>query len=249
MSLRISEKRWVARGSLFLLAVAVLGAGGCYSAQFTNINSAVLAKGNVDRRLEIINGRYVLGATDQIQLMVRNGGNLSGGHSIRPDGFITLDLIGDIYVEGMTPMQAADALTKALQVYINDVDVVVRVTGFNSKKYYMFGETNGVGEHAFTGDVTVLSAFARARGVTNRAAWDRIRLIRATRTTQQIFKINLAEIVKEGRWDTNVQLKANDIIYVPPTYLARVGYFLDNLLFPFRSVFGAMGTFTTMGGQ
>ncbi len=232
-------------GVLFLsatLTVILLGSVGCKGPQYTDINAAVLASANVERRLEKINGRYRIGATDAIQVHVRNGPELSGGHSIRPDGYITVSLLGDIYLEGMTPMQAAEVLTKALQVYIRDVDVMVRVTGFNSKKYFMFGETPGTGQHSFDGDVTVLSAFGRARGVTTRAAWDRIRLVRATATTRQIFKINLADIVKEGRWESNIQLKANDVVYVPPTYLARIGYVIDSVLFPFRSLFGAMAT-------
>ncbi|MFW6158586.1 MAG: polysaccharide biosynthesis/export family protein [Planctomycetota bacterium] len=233
---------------LVVVGLIALGATGCSSVDYNNINDAVLATGNVRRRLEVINGRYILGAMDAIRVKVANGPGLSGGHTIRPDGYITLDLVGDVYVEGMTPMTAADALARALRVYIRDVDVTVWVTGFNSKQYFMFGETPGKGAKPFTGDVTVLAAFARAGGVTNRAAWDRIRLVRATRTNRQIFKINLGEIVKQGQWDTNVQVKANDVIYVPPTHMAKVGYFLDNLLFPFRSVLGAMSTVRSVGG-
>jgi len=230
------------------MAFIALSFAGCAGSGYTDINSAVLASENVERRLEKINGKYILGATDVVQLTVRNEGSLSGSHTIRPDGNITLDLLGDIYIEGMTPMQTADMLTRALQVYIRDVDITVRVVGFNSKKYFVFGETPGVGEQVFDGDITVLRAFGRAKGVTTRAAWDRIRVVRATTTTRQIFKINLSDIVKDGRWDTNIQLKANDVIYVPPTYLARVGYFIDNLLFPFKSILGAMGTFNTISG-
>jgi len=234
---------------VWVVTLAALLATGCSGVEYTDINAAVLASRNVERRLEKINKRYRLGATDSVQIIVRNGPELSGQHSIRPDGYITLQLLGDIYIEGMTPMQAADVLTTALQVYIREVDVTVRVTGFNSKKYFMFGEIPGVGQQVFDGDVTVLSAFGRSRGVTNRAAWERIRLVRATPTTRQIFKINLADIVKTGRWETNVQLKANDIIYVPPTYLARIGYVIDSVLFPFRSLLGAMYTFERFGGQ
>jgi len=232
-----------------LVSMAFLLCVGCSGTQYTDIEAAILASSNVERRLEKINGRYKLGATDNINVIVTNAQDLSGQHNIRPDGNITLQLIGDIYIEGITPMQAADVLTKALRVYIREADVTVRVTGFNSKKYFMFGETSGQGQQTFDGDVTVLSAFGRSRGVTTRAAWDRIRLVRATATTRQIFKINLADIVKDGRWETNVQLKANDIVYVPPTYLARVGYVIDSVLFPFRSIFSAMATFNSAGGM
>jgi polysaccharide biosynthesis/export protein len=236
-------------GVALLAGLALAALSGCSGVEYSEISDAVLASENVERRLEQINGRYIVGATDSIQLLVTNGPGLSGGHTIRPDGYITLELIGDIYVEGMVPMKIADVLTKALQVYIRDVDVTVRVTGFNSKKYYMFGETGGVGEHAFDGDVTILRAFARARGVTTRAAWDRIRLVRASTRTRQIFKINLQDIITRGEWDTNVQLKANDIVYVPPTVLARIGYLIDNILFPFRSIFGTVRTFNAVGDQ
>ena len=225
--------------------MALLLCAGCSGSQYTAIKEAATASGNVERRLEKINGRYKLGATDNINVTVTNAQDLSGQHQIRPDGNITLQLIGDIYVEGITPMQAADVLTKALRVYIREAEVTVRVTGFNSKKYFMFGETEGQGQQTFDGDVTVLSAFGRARGVTTRAAWDRIRLVRATTTTRQIFKINLADIVKDGRWEPNVQLKANDILYVPPTYLARVGYVINSVMFPVTSAFSAIRTTST----
>lgn len=228
-----------------LVAMALLLCVGCSGTQYTDIKAAILASSNVERRLIKINGRYKLGATDNINVTVTNAQDLSGQHQIRPDGNITLQLIGDIYVEGITPMQAADVLTKALRVYIREAEVTVRVTGFNSKKYFMFGETEGQGQQTFDGDVTVLSAFGRARGVTTRAAWDRIRLVRATTTTRQIFKINLADIVKDGRWETNVQLKANDILYVPPTYLARVGYVINSVMFPVTSAFSAIRTTST----
>jgi polysaccharide biosynthesis/export protein len=234
-------------GIALLASLVLAGLTGCSGVEYSEITDAVLSSENVEKRLEQINGRYIIGATDSIQLMVDKDASYSGTHTIRPDGMITLKLIGDIYVEGMTPMKIADVLTKALQVYIRDVDITVRVTGFNSKKYYMFGETSGVGEHPFDGDVTMLRAFARARGVTTRAAWDRIRLVRANTRTRQIFKINLQDIVTRGEWATNVQLKANDIVYVPPTVLARIGYLIDNILFPFRSILGAATTFNSMG--
>lgn len=232
---------------MFVNGLLLLGTG-CQTT-YTDINSAILASENVERRLEVINGKYTVGAMDSIQVIVRNVPDLSGTHVIRPDGNITLELLGDIYVEGMTAMQIADVLTEALRKYVIDADVTVRPTSFNSKKYYMFGEVGSVGEKPFDGDINVLKAFGRAGGVTQRAAWDRIRVIRATKDTRQVFRINLADIVKEGRWQTNIQLKANDVVYVPPTDVARVGYFLDNILFPFRSVLGAASTFTSLGAM
>ena len=223
--------------SFVLLAATFLACVGCSTKEYTDIKTAIVASKNIPRRLDKINGRYVLGATDGIRVEVANSPELSGQHQIRPDGYITLKLVGDVYVEGMTPMQAGATLMKALRVYIREAEVTVTVTGFNSKKYYMFGETPGTGAHIFDGDVTVLRAFGRARGVTTRAAWDRIVLVRATATTRQVFKINLADIVKDGRWETNVQLKANDIVYVPPTHLARVGYVVNSILFPITSAF------------
>jgi len=237
-----------ARAVALACAFAALTAAGC-GVEYTNINDAVVVSANVERRLEKINEKYKLGATDQILVIVRDQTSQSTQHAIRPDGNVTLELVGDIYVEGLTPMQAADDIAKALQVYVREVDVTVRVTGFNSKRFYMFGETQGVGAWPFDGDVTVLDAFGRARGVTQRAAWDRIRLVRATPNTRQVFKINLADIVKSGDWQTNLQLKTNDVLYIPPTYLARVGYFVDNLLFPFRPVFNAMNMFQSFGGN
>jgi polysaccharide export outer membrane protein len=224
----------------FLVALSM---AGCVT--YTPPESAVLASANIERRLEQINGRYITGAGDGIQLMVRNGPGMSGSHRIAPDGYVTLELVGNIYVEGMTNTQIADVVQNALQEYIRDVDVTCRVTGFNSKRYYIFGEASP-GAHQFDGDVTVLRAFGEIGGVSRRAAWDRIRLVRATTTTRQIFKINLREIVQFGQWETNFQLKANDVLYVPPTVLARIGYLIDNVLFPFRSILSTVFTYESL---
>lgn len=235
-------------GRLSVWAVALVAAcllAGCNGVEYNRIDEAVRFSETVERRLEKINQKYRLGAMDQIQVNVAGAPNVSGGHTIRPDGNITIEDIQDVYVEGMTPMQAADVVGKELAQLYREVSVTVRVTGFNSKKFYMFGEVNTVGEFAFDGDVTILAAFGRARGITTRAAWDRIRLVRATTNTRQVYKINLADIVTQGDWETNLQMKANDVVYIPPTYLARVGYLIDNVLFPFRSLFGAFATFRT----
>jgi polysaccharide export outer membrane protein len=224
---------------MFLLLVAV-GASGCVT--YTPPESAVLASANIERRLEQINGRYIVGAGDQVQLLVRNGPGLSGSHRVAPDGYITLELVGDLYIEGMTSPQIGDVIEGALKNYIRDVDVTCRVTAFNSKQYYLYGETSP-GSRPYTGDVTVLKALGDNRFVTRRAAWDRVRLIRATPTTRQIFHVHLRDIVIRGQWETNFQLKADDVLYVPPTILARIGYFVDNILFPFRSIFQTVYTY------
>ena len=238
-------KRIFSRTSLVSGPVLVLGVvvclGGCDSVEYNRINEAVRADG-VERRLEKINGTYRLGATDGIAVAVPNAPNLSSGHTIRPDGNITLEGIGDVYIEGMVPMDAAKVIADKLKIYYVDVDVTVTVTGFNSKKYYIFGESNGTGDFIFDGDVDVLRAFGRARGVTTRAAWDRIRIVRATSRTRQIYQVNFSDIAKDGKWTTNIPILANDVIYVPPTFLARVGYFLDNILFPFRNIFSTAAT-------
>ena len=93
--------------------------------------------------------------------------------------------------------------------------------------------------------MTVRDLIGEVGGVTSRAASGRIKVVRGDPEDPEIFKVDLDAMIDEGDTLQDVSLAENDIVYVPPTVLAWVGYQVDQLLFPFRSVISAIFTVNT----
>ena len=227
-----SDKPHIGTGTLWVVSCLLLPFIGCATTKhtdtytYTDINAQVLVAGNVERRLERVNSRYRLGVGDEIDTFVDAPFEPSNctTSTIPPNGCLSF-LCGIVYFVGRTPMEAEAAIHKAMKPlepgYFAKVRADVVVVGFKSQKYTVTGEVNGAGEFPFDGDTSVVQAIARAKGVTSRAAWDRVRIVRTTPTGPQTIEINLADIVKGGRWDKNVPLCANDVIQVPAAGAAR----------------------------
>lgn len=178
---------------------------------------------------------------------------------VRPDGMINLPLVGEIYVAGLTPQEIEAAIVTAAQEYYAEADATVSVVGFNSHKYYVWGQVSAPGPQSWTGSDTVLDALARAQPTF--LAWpERVKVVRPSRpqtggyaTTQPSDKyrrtgvhpeepehpreemtINIMAMVESGDMANNILLMPNDVIYVPPNPLAKVGLALQSLVFPVR---------------
>ncbi len=158
---------------------------------------------------------------------------------------MTLPLLGDVLVAGKTTKEITDLLTDAYSKYYKEPKLLVSVTGYNSKHVYIYGEVGGQGSRPYTGYMTVRDLIGEVGGVTSRAASSRIKVIRGDPDDPEIFKVNLDAMIDKGDTLQDVSLAENDIVYVPPTVLAWVGYQVDQLLFPFRSVISAIFTVNT----
>jgi len=233
---------WMPLAGVFALALA----GGC--TRFTELNKGFsrIASRDVPERLKVINGTYKLGPPDVIEITVQDNPDLSTSVIVRPDGCMTFSPLGDVYVEGMTPEEVSLELNRRLEERIRDVETTVTVVGFNSKRISVHGEVRAPGPQAFTGDMTVADAIANAKFVTIRAKPKSVRLVRGGRENRKVFKINLNKIIEEGDADMNLMLQEGDHIYVPTNEFAWVGYQIDNVLYPFKSLLGALFTWSAV---
>jgi len=224
------------------LFVLVLLAG-CSS--YTDIRESInkIQSKQGEKRLEEMNGTYTVGASDVISITVRDNRDLNTEVVVRPDGNVTVPLLKDIYVEGLTPVEIAQKLDEEYANYIKDVETWVTVIGFNSKRIYVFGEVVRQGPQPFTGDVSLLDAISNAGSVTRQSSPTKIRVVRGDLSEPKIWKINLKNITMEGQAQYNLVLREDDIVFVPTNPFAKVGYAIDNLLYPFRSILAAAYTF------
>lgn len=153
--------------------------------------------------------------------------------NIHPDGKISLKLLGDVKVVGMTAKEIAAKLEVLLSRYYVDPKVSVRVLGYNSKKYYVYGEGIPAGPRPFTGRDTLLDAVMPA--VSNYLSWTaRVKVIRPSHGDEppRELTIDVDRMVKTGDWSQNILLEPNDVVYVPPTLLAAFTQGVRAVLLP-----------------
>ena len=158
--------------------------------------------------------KYIIGAEDVLQLAVWKEPTLSGTVPVRPDGMISLPLVGDMPAAGKTPMQLAADITTKLKKYIQDPNVSVVVTGINSQRIFLIGEVGHVGPVALTAGMTPLQAIAAAGGLTPFANKKGIYILRGEQGKQQKIPFKYKDALK-GDSTQNITLLPGDTIVVP----------------------------------
>ncbi len=157
----------------------VFGLTGCISMPPNKINVELCRRIGRKPTLEEINGTYVLEPPDSISIEVSDNADLTRTCVIRPDGNITFPMLGDIYIEGLTPLQVREFMTKLLSRFLKNPELTVTLAGYNSKRIIIWRESLGAQVLPFTGDMTVLDAVAQAGGIHVEEAPRRVRVIRA----------------------------------------------------------------------
>ena len=157
---------------------------------------------------------YIIGADDSLQITVWQEPNLSAVLPVRPDGKITLPLVGDIAAAGFTPMQLAADLTTRLKQYVTDPVVDVAVLAVNSKRVYLIGEVMHVGPLPISPGMNVLQAIATAGGLTPYANKKHIYILRGEPGKQQNIPFDYTRALKRGDMQ-GVTLVPGDTIVVP----------------------------------
>lgn len=214
---------------------------GCFSSNPADLN-AFLKPTQADVTMD----DYILQPPDMVTVIASSVPELQGAGSqigqsqtIRPDGIISFENIGEIQVAGKTPKQVAGIISeKLVELYklTGDHPVDIRVTN-KSKLFYVIGMVENQGAQIFTGRETTLSAISRA--IPNNLAWEEeIQVIRpslASGDPSKIFSLNFKKMVEHGKMDQNVLLQEGDVIYVPPTILASIGLTIGEIAKPVLS--------------
>jgi len=107
---------------------------------------------------------YEIGAEDILRIIVWQAADFSGIHSVRPDGKISLPLIGDVQAEGLTPNRLKTTLTEALKDFVESPDVTVSVQQVNSKSYRVTGWVNHPAKYPLVTPIRVYEAIMDAGG-------------------------------------------------------------------------------------
>jgi polysaccharide export outer membrane protein len=156
---------------------------------------------------------YRLAVGDKLRIEVYRDTSLSQSLQIRPDGKITLPLIGDITAEGRTSAELRDALVASLKEYNSNPVVTVIVVETVPPVFYVMGEVNSPGTLPLRGPITVVQALAMAGGFKDFAKKKDISILRKGAAGGQTLKFNYNDAIK-GKGQSIV-LQPGDTIIVP----------------------------------
>lgn len=158
---------------------------------------------------------YVIGPSDVLTVTVWREQTLSGSILVRPDGMISMALLGDVRASGLTPLQLADQIALKLKKYYQDPKVSVVVTQIHSKTVFILGEVNKKGPVDMTPGMTLLEAISSAGGLTDFANMRKIYILRNQESGgQEKIPVNYKDALK-GKGNNNVVLNPGDTIVVP----------------------------------
>ena len=164
---------------------------------------------------EALSQDYVIGPEDSVEVQVWKNPDLSRTVTVRPDGKISLPLIGDVLTAGQTATQLTEAVTEKLKAYYKEpAQVTVIVSQVNSYAIYVLGEVHTQGKHVVRSGTTFLQAISLAGGFTPFAAPSKITLRRRGSTGKEtVIPIRYKDILTGQQ--ANLVLKPGDTVIVP----------------------------------
>jgi len=156
---------------------------------------------------------YVLGPGDSIDIVVYGEADLSRTVTVKPDGAVSLALLGEVKAAGKTTKQFADELVRLYSKYLKQPSITVTVREFRVERIYILGQVSRPGEYQLRPAIGIMELLANAGGPTNRADLAKVVVIRGRTEAMQL---NLLEAFATNR-NPDVKLLAGDVLFVPET--------------------------------
>ncbi len=160
------------------------------------------------------NATYRIGVEDELQVSVWREPELSLSVVVRPDGMISVPLLNDVPVVGLTPMQLQTLLGEKLKEFVSQPQVTIIVRGIRSRKVFLVGNVGTQGAFPLNGAKTVLELMAEAGGPGPFAKAGSIYILRTENGRQIRIPFNYKKAIT-GRTLNNIELQPGDIVVVP----------------------------------
>ena len=186
----------------------------------TKKHAAVASKsvsGAADKSLLIVTPDYIIGPEDVLEITVWKNGDLSRQVQVRPDGRISLPLLGDISAVAKTPVQLTEEISAGLRTYMENPTISIMVKEVNSYQIYVLGEVSKPGKYPLKSKTTLLQGITVAGGFTAMAARNKIVVFRFSKDGEGLTKLKASydDIVVRDGSNQNIELKPGDQIVVP----------------------------------
>ncbi|MHC4846069.1 MAG: polysaccharide biosynthesis/export family protein [Planctomycetota bacterium] len=251
-------------GRILALGLLLALAGGCRTSDDARVLQVLNQRG-FGRPTHDANRQYYIGIGDSLVLRDRihfEYNNIT--EPVRMDGVITLPDVGEVYVNGLSPDEATEAVRLAYDYILNDTESMsIEVVGITSKRYYVTGlPPRKARALQFRGDELLVDALIKSNMNETLVDTEEILVIRGDPENPLVITCNFEDIMQRGLTRDNIQIRENDIIYLTPSI---VGYMtaavnklvsplapLQQLVFGFNNIIAVSDSFgqtSTFGGK
>lgn len=160
-------------------------------------------------------GGYHVGAEDVLEVFVWGDESLTRQVMVRPDGYISLPLVGEVLCQGRTVEDIRSEVDRRYAKFLSDTPVSVMIVEINSPKVYVIGKVNRPGVYLMPHPMTVTQALALAGGFNPFADDANILLVRGIGPEQKVYEYDYTDVSLGSDMYQNVLLRPNDTIVVP----------------------------------
>jgi polysaccharide export outer membrane protein len=167
-----------------------------------------------DLQTDRATSQFTLGPADVIRVNVWKNTDLSQTVTVGPDGFVSLPLLGDVHVAGMTANELAHSLSSQLTSYVVSAQVTVSVVEIRSRQVYVTGQVGRPGGYPLVAPITVLQLIAQAGGLNTFANRKAIIVLRGSSGSTQRLHFNYVAAI-HGDDKQNITLQPGDTVVVP----------------------------------
>jgi protein involved in polysaccharide export with SLBB domain len=226
----------IAKALLLLLSpFVVVALTGCVTQDDARVQQLLNQRGFGARYVGDTNLQYYLGIGDAFTVMDEQHPEFDNVYAIRPDGVIDVTNLGEVFVAGLTLPDVKETLTRRYREINTTADPQVALMASVSKYFFIDGMCRFVGRRPFEGDVTLFKAVFDA-GPTLLANEDAVELIRADPYHPLVVEFDYDDMKKSGWSKANVEVRENDIIYVPPNFFGWLTIWTQRIFAPLQGI-------------
>lgn len=158
---------------------------------------------------------FVIGPEDVLGVVFWREPDISGDLTVRPDGRVTVPMIGELQAAGLSPSDLQSRIQTAARKYMTDPNVAVVVRVINSRRVFVTGRVTTPGAHLLKGPLNVMQAIALSGGLTEYADAKNIGILRTVDGKTERFKFNYRDVAAGKHLEQNLLLRPGDTVVVP----------------------------------
>jgi polysaccharide export outer membrane protein len=171
--------------------------------------------------------RYLLQPSDVLEIHYRYTPEFDQAVTVQPDGFVTLQIVGDLKLRGMTLEQVKATLTEKAGLRLRNPEIALTLKDFEKPYFVVGGEVGTPGRFDMRGNVTAVQAIAMAGGFKNSAKHSQVLLFRRIGPTMAKTEIlNLKEAMTASASEPNIDLRPGDMLIVPQNRISKIERFV-----------------------
>jgi protein involved in polysaccharide export with SLBB domain len=216
---------------LLSLGACVTTGGGPSPGVSHSVDDPASEAGVSSHDVSVQEQEYRIHVGDQLEIKFYYNPELNEAVIVRPDGRISMQLVHEIRVAGMTPAELSGLLAKKYADEIKTPEITVIVRSFSAQKVHVGGEVSNPGILDLIGTMTVLQAVSSSGGFLDTARTEDVMVIRRNANNKPlVLSVNLKKVIDGSDVQQDVTLMPSDLVYVPKSQIANVNQWVNQYI-------------------